>query len=204
MANVVVRTLRAVRDGTVREKLAVRRAMFRALVWNNTEFLLWHMGYAPWQCRFKAWYLRRFGATIGDDFYIERGVTIRAPEGLKIGAHSGIGALSVVTCSGGVTIGDCVMIGYGCRIMSANHRVLPVGEMFRYAGHNTAPVHLKDGCWLGTNTIVLPGVTVGEGAVVAAGSLVTRDVADFSYVGGVPARFMFYRQGYKPPQKNKG
>lgn len=201
MSNLVVRALQATREGAVKQKLAVRRAMFRAYLWQNTEFVLWHMGYAPWQCRFKAWYLRQFGAVIGEDFYIERGVTIRGPEGLKVGDHSGIGALSVVTCSGGVTIGDNVMIGYGCRVMSANHRVLPVGQNFRYAGHTTAPVHLKDGCWLGTNTIVLPGVTVGEGAVVAAGSLVMRDVADFSYVGGVPARFMMFREGYKRPEK---
>jgi acetyltransferase-like isoleucine patch superfamily enzyme len=202
VANLVARVVHAAREGTVAEKVAVRRAMFRAYAWSHTEFILWHMGYAPWQCRFKAAYLRRFGAEIGEDFYIERGVTIRAPEGLKVGNHSGIGALSVVTCGGGVTIGNYVMIGYGCRVMSANHRVLPVGEQFRYAGHTTAPVTLMDGCWLGTNTIVLPGVTVGEGAVVAAGSLVTRDVADFSYVGGVPARFMFFRKGYKPrPQE---
>jgi acetyltransferase-like isoleucine patch superfamily enzyme len=201
MAHLLARTLQAARDGTVAEKLRVRRAMLRGHLWQQTEFLLWYMGYAPWQCRFKAWYLRKFGAVIGEDFYIERGVTIRSPEGLRVGNHSGIGALSVVTCGGGVTIGDNVMVGYGCRVMSANHKVLPVGQNFRYAGHTTAPVHLKDGCWLGTNTIVLPGVTVGEGAVVAAGSLVTRDVADFSYVGGVPARFMFYRQGYRRPEK---
>lgn len=199
--NVVERAVQASREGTFRYKVERRREMFRAHLWRNTEFLLWHMGYAPWQCRFKAWYLRQFGAIIGADFYMERGVTIRSPEKLVMGSHSGIGALSVVTCGGGVTIGHYVMIGYGCRVMSANHRVLPVGQQFRYAGHTTAPVTLKDGCWLGTNTIVLPGVTVGEGAVVAAGSLVTRDVADFSYVGGVPARFMFYREGYKRPQK---
>jgi acetyltransferase-like isoleucine patch superfamily enzyme len=200
MATLLVRTLRSIREGTVRDKLSVRRAMLRQFVWRRTEFLLWHMGYAPWQCRFKAWYLRRFGARIGGHFYMERCVTVRDPEKLAVGDHSGIGAFSVVTCGGGVTIGDNVMIGYGCRVMSANHRVLPVGQQFRYAGHVTAPVQLKDGCWLGTNTIVLPGVTVGEGAVVAAGSLVTRSVPDYAYVGGVPARFMFYRRGYRPPK----
>lgn len=199
MPNLIVRTLRSVRDGSARQKLDVRRAMFRAGIWRRTEFLLWYMGYAPWQCRFKAWYLRQFGATIGEALYMERCVTIRSPERMKVGNHSGIGAFSVVTCGGGMTIGDYVMIGYGCRVMSANHKVLPVGQQFRYAGHVTAPVHLKDGCWLGTNAIVLPGVTVGEGAVVAAGSLVTRNVPDYAYVGGVPAKFMFYRKGYKPP-----
>jgi acetyltransferase-like isoleucine patch superfamily enzyme len=200
MAKLIVRTLQSLREGTVKQKLAVRRAMLRQFVWRRTEFLLWYMGYAPWQCRFKAWYLRRFGAQIGESLFMERCVTVRQPEKLKIGNHSGVGAFSVVTCGGGMTIGDYVMIGYGCRVMSANHRVLPVGQQFRYAGHVTAPVHLKDGCWLGTNAIVLPGVTVGEGAVVAAGSLVTRSVPDYAYVGGVPAKFMFYRQGYKPPR----
>ena len=52
--------------------------------------------------------------------------------------------------------------------------------------------------YLISNAIILPGVTVGEGAIVVAGSLVTKDVPDWAYVGGNPARFMMFREGYKP------
>jgi acetyltransferase-like isoleucine patch superfamily enzyme len=204
MANLIVRTFQSIGEGTVREKLKTRRAMLRAHAWRRAESILWYMGNSSWQCRWKAAILRRFGATVGSRLYMERAVIVRGPDGLQMGSDCAVSAFTVLTCSGGLTIGDHVMVGYGCRVLTANHRVLPAGRHFRYSGHETAPVVLKSGCWLGTNVVVLPGVTVGEGAVAAAGAVVTRDVPDNTYVGGVPAKVIGYREGYSVPHAESG
>jgi len=200
VANLLVRTLRSIRKGTVRERLAARVRVTRKIVLGGFTWIIWSLGTAKWQCRLKSAYLRAQGAQVGGGLFAERGIVIKGAEGLRMGNNVGIGSFSLLTCAGGVIIEDEVNISTGCRVISANHRVSPVGgATIRQSGHILAPVHLKRGCWLATNAIVLPGVTVGEGAVVIAGSLVTKDVPDYAYVGGVPARFFMYREGYKPP-----
>ena len=202
MSNILTRTLTSFKEGTVRQKFAVRAKGVKAFFLKRMTWILWYPGTAGWQCKLKALYLRMQGAEVGDDILMERAIIVKGAQKLKIGSHVGIGSFTLMTCSGGVSIEDYVMISTGCRILSANHKVAPVGEQYRYAGHRLAPVHLKRGCWIATNTIVLPGVTIGEGAVVIAGSLVTKNVPDFAYVGGVPAKFIMYREGYKPPPED--
>ena len=199
MPNILVRTLTSIRKGTATQKLAVRMRMLKIAILKRFEWIVFYLGRSRSHCKIKAAYLRGFGAEVGKDLLMERSVIIKGAANLKIGDHVGIGSFSLLTCSGGVTIEDYVMISTGCRVISANHRVLPVGEQYRYAGHRRSPIHLKEGCWLATNTIVMAGITIGKGAVVMAGSLVTKNVADYAYVGGVPARFIMYREGYKPP-----
>lgn len=94
-----------------------------------------------------------------------------------------------VEYGGGITIEDDVMLGSGVHIYVANHRFdnpdIPIIDQGHYP---SMPVVLKRGCWIGAGTIVLPGVTVGQNAVVGAGSVVTRDVPSAAVVVGNPAR----------------
>lgn len=200
MANIVVRTIQSVGEGTVRQKLGVRMHMLHWGILRRMDWIVFYLGSAPWQCAIKSWYLELWGAQIGKRLFLERSVSVKGAEDLKIGNDVAIGSFSLISASGGLTIEDNVMISPGCRVVCGNHKVPRVGEDYRYAPSWTAPIHLKRGCWLATNTIVLPGVTIGEGAVVVAGSLVNRDVPDWAYVGGNPARFIMYRDGYKPPE----
>ena len=94
---------------------------------------------------------------------------------------------------GGVEIGDNFHSGEGCTIISANHDfdhddAIPYGHS--YVGKR---VVIEDNVWLGLNAIVLPGVRIGEGAIVGAGAVVTRDVERCAVVGGNPARVLKYR-----------
>jgi maltose O-acetyltransferase len=84
---------------------------------------------------------------------------------------------------GGLTIGQSVSIAPEVCLLTADHD--PTSATF--AGR-TAPIVIEDFAWLGTRAMVLPGVTVGTGAVVAAGAVVTKDVPPYAIVGGVPAR----------------
>ncbi|MOA44598.1 Maltose O-acetyltransferase [compost metagenome] len=90
---------------------------------------------------------------------------------------------------GGLTIGSGVSVAPDVYLLSADHDP----QSTDFAGR-TAPVTIEDQAWIGTRAMVLPGVTVGRGAVVAAGAVVTRDVAPYTIVGGVPARLIGQRR----------
>lgn len=87
---------------------------------------------------------------------------------------------------GGIHIGDRALIGHNCVIATLNHNM----DRARRANVLPAPVRIGADAWLGSNVTVLPGVTIGEDAVVAAGAVVTRDVAPRTVVGGVPAKLI--------------
>jgi acetyltransferase-like isoleucine patch superfamily enzyme len=85
-----------------------------------------------------------------------------------------------------ITIGDKVFIGPYCGFYTAMH---PLPFQYRNKGLEKAlPITVKDNCWFGANVTVLPGVTIGSGCVIAAGSVVTKDVPDNSLIAGVPAK----------------
>lgn len=87
---------------------------------------------------------------------------------------------------GGVTVGDGTLIGHNVVFATINHDVRPEHRSEMKA----APIRLGKDVWVGSNVTFLPGVTVGDGAIVAAGAVVSRDVAPRTVVAGVPARKM--------------
>jgi acetyltransferase-like isoleucine patch superfamily enzyme len=138
--------------------------------------------------------LRLMGAKVGSGLTVYPGVWIDDPARLTLGRNVDLSKDVLITTAGGVSIGDDVLIGYGAKILSANHRI-PADRsvLIRCAGHDKEPVTIGNGAWICANSVVLPGVTVGAGAIVAAGAVVTRNVPDFAVVGGVPARVLRYR-----------
>lgn len=85
---------------------------------------------------------------------------------------------------GGIVIGDGALIGHNVVLATINHDFDP-----SHRGNNLpAPIRIGNHVWIGANATVLPGVTIGDGAVVAAGAVVTKDVPELAVVGGVPAR----------------
>ena len=107
-----------------------------------------------------------------------------------LNTHLGAGVFINVGCrfqdQGGIYIGERALIGHNCVIATLNHNMEPA----RRANLLPAPVRVGADAWLGSNVTVLPGVTIGEGGVVAAGAVVTRDVAPRTVVGGVPAKLI--------------
>ena len=87
---------------------------------------------------------------------------------------------------GGITIGDGVLIGHNVVLATANHDLEPSkSRKLHYK-----PIVIGDNVWIGSNAVILQGVTIGEWSVVAAGAVVTKDVEPFTVVGGVPAKFI--------------
>jgi acetyltransferase-like isoleucine patch superfamily enzyme len=118
------------------------------------------------------------------DFCFRTGVFISVNQGAKLEIGSGRTNKDVdITCFHSIKIGNDVRLSKGVMIRdSDNHDMARPGYM------QSMPVVISDHVWIGLRAIILKGVTIGEGAVVAAGAVVTRDVPPRTLVGGVPAR----------------
>jgi acetyltransferase-like isoleucine patch superfamily enzyme len=119
--------------------------------------------------------------------------TVFNREGLRVGTNSGWGVGCFINAGGGVTIGNDVLIGPRVVIHSLNHVYKDAKVPIRLQGHVAKPVVIEDDVWIGAGAIILAGVRVGRGAVVGAGSVVTKDVPAFGVVVGNPARFVRFR-----------
>lgn len=87
---------------------------------------------------------------------------------------------------GGIRIGDHVLIGHNVVLATLNHDFAPYNRVTMHP----APIHIEDRVWIGANATVVPGVTIGENSIVAAGAVVTKDVPPNTIVGGVPAKVL--------------
>jgi len=129
------------------------------------------------------------GISIGDRCTIQDGALLNASEGfVHVGERSWIGPFCVVYGNGGVRIGRDVMIAAHSCITSVGHRHDELERPMMAQGIDVRPVTIADDVWIGMNCTILPGVSIGRGAIVAAGAVVRRDVAPYSIVAGVPAR----------------
>lgn len=133
-----------------------------------------------------------FVAQGGYDFEI-----LGDPAGLHIGKNSHIKSGTYIETTGGVQIGDYFHPGRGLTVYSASHNYeqatrIPYDDVII-----KRPVVIGDFVWCGANVTILPGVTIGEGAIIAAGSVVTKDVPPLAIVGGNPAKTIKWRDADK-------
>lgn len=138
----------------------------------------------------RLWYGRVLGVTFGPHAGVHLGCRLwyYSPgqirrSGVRIGAFSRVNRDCCLDVRGGLEIGDNVSISPEVTVLTASHGVND--PEFRV---QVRPVVIEDHVWIGTRAMILPGVTLGRGSVVAAGSIVTRDVEPLAMVAGVPAR----------------
>ena len=160
--------------------------------------------------------VRRLGTGAG----VGRGVLLRHPETFEIGDGVFIGDQVVIqgrmdgTCAIGsrtwigpqayfdardLIIGEHVGWGPGAKVLGSTHTGLPADVPIIQTDLEIRPVRI--GAWadIGVNAVILPGVSIGKGAIVGAGAVVVEDVPAFAIVAGVPARFIRWRPGHAPP-----
>ena len=142
----------------------------------------------------KATYLRSFGAKVGKRCVFYPGVWIMTGRNLRLGDDVDLALEVLLTTDGGVDIGDRVLIGYRTQILSGNHRIPGRTERIFEAGHVPKPVKIENDAWIGGNCMILPGITIGEGAVIGAGSVVTKSVPAFAVAVGNPAKVIRMRE----------
>lgn len=129
-----------------------------------------------------------FNATIGQRVVYYPGVTIFTGRGLKVGNDVDFARGVQVYSDGGIEIGDRVLIGFNTIIISVNHKIPKSTSPIFSAGYENKKIIINEDVWIGCNCTILPGVCIGQGAVVAAGSVVTKNISPYSIVGGVPAK----------------
>ncbi|HOO76635.1 MAG TPA: acyltransferase [bacterium] len=115
----------------------------------------------------------------------------------KIGNYVWIGPQSYFDARD-LIIEDYVGWGPGAKVLGSSHTGMPIEEPLIATELEIRPVRIKKAADIGVNAIILPGVVVGEGSIIGAGAVVAEDVAPYAIVAGVPARFLRWRDGYKP------
>ena len=126
---------------------------------------------------------------LGDDVHIARFVTLRAGErGITLHDNVGINMRCYIDGNGGVEVGSHTLFSPGVHCISGNHIFDDRETPIKYQGTAYGKITIGEDCWLGTNVVVLPGVTIGRGAVVGAGAVVTKDIPPFAIALGIPAK----------------
>lgn len=135
--------------------------------------------------KLKVGLLKLFGARIGTGVLIKPGVNIKYPWKLTIGNHCWIGEKVWIDNLEVVAIGNNVCISQGAMLLTGNHNFTkPTFDLM------VKPITLEDGAWIGTRAVVCPGVTVGEHAVLAVGSVATKNMEAFGIYQGNPAAWV--------------
>ena len=133
----------------------------------------------------RGFWAKRIAVSFGKNVNVERGAVFGPL--LEIGNNSGVG----INCElyGPVKIGDNVMMGPEVVVYTSGHRHdrtdIPMVEQ---GSDETREVTIGNDVWIGRRAMIMPGVTVGDGCVIGAGAVVTKDVPKYSIVGGVPAK----------------
>ena len=144
--------------------------------------------------------------TIGKEFSCWRNCTLAACEdgSIEIGDRVKLNAnVYINACNGGrIVLGNDVLIAPNVVMRSSDHVTTHSDIVIAEQGHNSDEIIVEDDVWLGSNVTVVGGVRIGRGAVIAAGSVVARDVKPYTVVVGVPARFA-KRRGAQNAEKNE-
>ncbi len=142
-------------------------------------------------------FLSRTLKKVGKDVYIADGVVIYFPQNVEIGDHCSINHGCYIHGGGGVIIGNNVRIAPHVCIISMEHEYRKPNVPIRLQGYRREPIIIEDDVWIGANAVILKGVRIGRGSVIAAGSVVTRDVPPYSVVAGVPAKLIKRRGAHE-------
>ena len=131
--------------------------------------------------------------SLGNSCSLEHGAYLNAAGGysegvsIEIGEGCFIGTGCEFNITSHLAIGRCSLIGAGTRIIDHNHGIEGSG-FIKDQPETSAPITIGEDVWIGANALILEGVAIGDGAIVAAGSVVTRSVAPYTVVAGCPAR----------------
>ena len=133
--------------------------------------------------------LKKIFNSCGSPVNVRPNIKFVSGKNIDLGEYSVIGERSFLQDVGKIVIKDNVLMGPECMIFTSNH-LYERDKLVRKQGNITKNVVIEDDVWIGARTIILPGVTVGKGAILAAGSVITKDVLPYTVVGGNPAKFI--------------
>jgi len=153
----------------------------KSLIWTARKWREYHQ---DWSSRI---------GKMGANCRLASGMRISSPENLTLGDGVIIQGGTLIHCEGGVTIGSHAVISYECAIWTDNHRYLDGAKLPFDETSLGEAVTVGECVWMGFRSMIVPGVTIGEGAVVAMGAVVASDVPPLAVVAGCPARVVKMR-----------
>jgi maltose O-acetyltransferase len=159
--------------------------VLKALLEDLQDYTAEVVGYIPSHAIRMFWLMSFCRIKVGNHSSIHRRCRLYHPHKITIGHGTIINYGVLLDGRGGLVIGDNVSVSEGSVILSQSHDIDSPNFELR-----SSTVLIEDYAFIGSYARILPGVTIGEGAVVAVGAVVTRDVEPYSVVGGVPARFI--------------
>lgn len=130
---------------------------------------------------------------IGSNVDMLNGVVIMSPQKVEIGHDTFLNEFVRIGGQNGVKIGNFVQLSQNVSLISENHKYSNPRFPIKKQGYFGKNIVIEDDVWIGANTVVMSGVTVGQGAIIGANAVVTKNVRPYSIVGGVPAKFIKYR-----------
>ena len=152
------------------------------LVWGFISFFLFRPSPRPLH-GWRVFLLRCFGAQIGKGVHVYPGVKIWAPWNINLGDQCGVGSGAILYSQGKIIIGKRAVVSQGAHICAGTHDyTLPGFPLV------TAPIVIKDNAWVAAEVFIHPGVTIGEGAVIGARAVVTKDMPDWTVCAGHPCK----------------
>lgn len=133
---------------------------------------------------------------IGENSRINLGVIINNPKNITIGNNTYInGGVFTVGDNSRIVIGNDCLISYNVHVRTKTHKYIDKNILIRKQGELEKDIVIEDDVWIGYGAQIMPGVTLHKGCVVGAGAVVTKDVAEYTVVGGVPAKVIKKRVG---------
>ena len=123
-------------------------------------------------------------AGCGKHIFLQPHVRFRYPQHIHLGSHIAIGENTILRGQGGITIEDFVLIADNVTIVTSTHQIDTLHMVYSYR----QSVTIKANVWIGAGAIILPGVTIGENSVIAAGAVVTKNIPANSLAQGIPAK----------------
>ena len=165
----------------------LQRAEFRTPFWLNLQVRGAH--------KLRTVYWESMLAEVGPGVRFSHNVKVLGPARLRIGSNTKVLNNVILDARGGMRIGSDTQIGFESIVLTSSHRFDDTTQPITAQGMSCAPVRIGSDVWMGARVIVLPGVIIGDHAVVGAASVVVEDVPEWAVASGNPARLIRYRQG---------
>lgn len=172
----------------VAEKTPSLMGIFHELYSGFVAYYLYRLSYTPFHSLRNFVYRYVCGMKLGPNAVIYYGAEVRNPSKIVIGRGSIIGDHSILDGRNGIVIGEDVVFASDVKIWTEQHDHRD--PYFRCDTQDHRPVIVDNRSWIGSHTVILHSVHIGEGAVVAAGAVVTHDVPPYTIVAGVPAKII--------------
>lgn len=148
----------------------------------------------PYINQLRCLYWSEMGVEIGYKVKFSSNIRIIGPKNLIIGNKTKITNRTVLDATGGLQIGDDVLIGFETIILTSQHKFADCEKPINQQGMEEKTVKIGKDVWIGARTIILPGIQIGDHAIIGAGSIVTTNVPDWAIVAGNPAKLISVRK----------